>query len=77
MYQGTGQTWLRQNGPGTMFALAGSNGDLFMLDSTRSTIQQSNNTHQTNPSWTQIGASGFGRLVGSGNQLFATGEPRF
>ena len=77
MYQGTGQNWLRQNGPGVMFAVAGSAGDLFMLDSTRSTIQQSTNTHQTNPQWIQVGASGFGRLVGSGNQLFAVGEARF
>jgi hypothetical protein len=77
MYQGTGQTWLRQNGPGTMFAEAGPNGDLFMLDRSRSTIQESTNTHQTNPTWTTIRTSGLGRLVGSGTQLYAVGVPAF
>jgi hypothetical protein len=59
-----------------MFAEAG-NGDLFLLDSTRSTVQQSTNTHQTNPPWTTISSTGFGRLVGSGNQLYAVGFPVF
>jgi hypothetical protein len=71
MYQGSGTTWDRQNGPGTMFALAGSSGNvLYMLDSTRSSVQQSNNIGTTNPSWTTVGP-GAGQLVGGGNKLYA------
>ena len=77
MYQGSGQTWDRQNGPGVMYALADSGPDLFMLNSNRSAVLQSTNIHATNPSWIQIGGSGFGKIVGSGNQLFAVGNPVF
>jgi hypothetical protein len=48
-----------------------------MLKSDRSQILQSNNITITNPTWTVVGGSGFGRLVGSGNQLFAVGAPQF
>jgi hypothetical protein len=76
MYTGSGQTWVRQNGPGVMFALAGSGPSLFMLNSNRLQVLQSNNINVTNPTWTVVGGS-FGRLVGSGNQLFAVGNPQF
>jgi hypothetical protein len=68
---------VRQNGPGVMFALAGSGPSLFMLNSNRSAVLQSNNINITNPTWTTIAGSGFAKIIGSGNQLFAVGNPVF
>jgi hypothetical protein len=71
-YQGA-SSWLRQDGPGTQFAVYSDTG-LTGLDPWRTATYRSDNTTITNPHWTQIGP-GFGRLIGGGISLFAVGLP--
>jgi hypothetical protein len=73
IYEGGG-TWDHQGGPGTTFAINNSAGNLFVLDSSRSTISKSNNIFVVNPAWTQVGV-GAGRLISGGNSTFAVGPP--
>jgi hypothetical protein len=71
--QGT-SNWLRQAGQALDLAVS-YDSTLFWLDPSGNYTSSSNNTAITNPSWTQIASTSFGRLVNGGWDLYAVGPP--